>query len=56
MNNFFENANKARFNGYANVANIASIKPKRELFSLVRNSILNNKLTEDYDEIEVIKR
>ncbi|CAD8070099.1 unnamed protein product [Paramecium primaurelia] len=56
MNSFFEKANQARFNSYGNVARIASVKPKRELFSLVRNSILNNKLTEDYDEIEILKK
>ena len=56
INSFFEKANQARFNSYGNVAKIASIKPKRELFSLVRNSILNHKLTEEYDEIEVLKK
>ncbi|CAK86855.1 unnamed protein product (macronuclear) [Paramecium tetraurelia] len=56
VNSFFEKANQARFNGYANVAKIASVKPKRELFSLVRNSILNHKLTEDNDEIDVLKK
>ncbi|CAD8205690.1 unnamed protein product [Paramecium octaurelia] len=56
MNSFFEKANQARFNGYANVAKIASVKPKRELFSRVRNSILNHKLTTDDDEIEAIKK
>ncbi|CAD8090058.1 unnamed protein product [Paramecium sonneborni] len=56
MKIFFEKANQARFNGYANVARIASVKPKRELFSLVRNSILNHKLTEEFDEIETIKK
>ncbi|CAK95014.1 unnamed protein product (macronuclear) [Paramecium tetraurelia] len=56
MNSFFEKANQARFNGYANVAKIASVKPKRELFSRVRNSILNHKLTTEDDEIEAIKK
>lgn len=38
------------------MAKIASVKPKRELFSRVRNSILNHKLTTEDDEIEAIKK
>ena len=47
LTNYFEHAHEARLNSYNEVAKVAVTKQKRQLFSLVRNALLNKRLTTD---------